>query len=149
MTIDDAIAQSFSNDSTIEHLFFQIPATGNYDLIVEQFDAEAAAGGQPYAIAWWGAAVPSLVPGDYDGNGTVGPEDYNFWRENFGDPIAAGTGADGNRNGVVDAADYVVWRQNVTAGVGSGSLASVPEPSGLILLAIGGVLLGWARRPHQ
>jgi hypothetical protein len=139
MTIDDAIATSLSNDSTIEHLFFQIPATGNYDLIVQQFDGEAAAGGQAYAVAWWAAGVPSIIPGDYDGNGTIGPEDYNIWRANFGDTIAAGTGADGNGNGVVDAADYVIWRKNTTAG--SGSFAAVPEPSGFVMLAIVSFLL--------
>jgi hypothetical protein len=146
MGTEDAIAQSFSNDSTIEHLFFQIPATGYYDLIVEQFDDEAATGGQPYAIAWWGAAVPSLIPGDYDGNGTVGPEDYNFWRENFGDAVAAGTGADGNRNSVVDAADYVVWRKNLPAGSGSASSpASVPELSSMLLALISMLFVGTNR----
>jgi hypothetical protein len=53
--------------------------------------------------------VPVTPSGDYYGNGTVGNEDYDFWRANFGTSNAA---ADGNGNGVVDAADYVVWRDN-------------------------------------
>jgi hypothetical protein len=48
-------------------------------------------------------------PGDYDGNGTVGPEDHAEWVANFGSSNPA---ADGNGNGIVDAADYVIWRAN-------------------------------------
>jgi uncharacterized protein YjbI with pentapeptide repeats len=48
------------------------------------------------------------LAGDYDASGTVGPEDYNLWRANFGSTTLLA--ADGNGNGVVDAADYVLWR---------------------------------------
>ena len=46
------------------------------------------------------------LPGDYSGNGTVGPEDYSLWKANFGSTTILA--ADGNGNGVVDAADYTV-----------------------------------------
>ncbi|HEX3601885.1 MAG TPA: hypothetical protein VHU84_17160 [Lacipirellulaceae bacterium] len=90
-----------------------------------------------------GFAKPSLsitylppVAGDYDGNGTVGPEDYTVWRSHFG---ATGvSAADGNGNGVVDAADYVVWRSHLgnsaSASAASASTA-VPEPSTILILA--------------
>jgi hypothetical protein len=144
---DDAIAASLSNDSTIEHLFFQIPTTGNYEFWVEQFDAEF--GAQLYAAAWW--ALPANVvfpPGDYNHDMIVNAQDYNVWRGGFGNSVTAGTGADGNGNGVIDSADYVIWRNNVTAGSGS-SLASVPEPRGLILLAAASVLMGCRRVSFQ
>jgi hypothetical protein len=51
--------------------------------------------------------------GDYDGNGSVGSEDYTVWKSNFGNSVTAGSGADGNGNGVVDAADYTIWRDNL------------------------------------
>jgi hypothetical protein len=80
---------------------------------------------------------------DFDGNGTVGTEDYDTWRENFGNAVAAGTGADGNGDGTVDAADYVVWRKFAdAAGSGSGGLANVPEPSCLMQLAAATMLIG-------
>jgi len=143
---NDAIAQSFTAVGTDEHIFFRIPTTGMYEFWVNQFDADIA-GGQDYAIAWWyGTAPPLIVQGDYNGDQIVDAEDYNVWRGGFGGSVTPGTGADGNGNGVIDAADYVVWRKGL-AGAGSGSsLASVPEPSGLALLAFAGVLAACRRR---
>lgn len=95
---------------------------------------------QKYALAWWAGESPSL-PGDFDKNGSVGPEDYDVWAATLGLDVTAGTGADGNGNGVIDAADYIVWRNAVTAG--SGSFAAVPEPSSALLI-IGGLICGIA-----
>ena len=135
MTIDDAIATSLSVDSTIEHLFFRIPTTGQYELWVEQFDADVP-GGQDYAIAWWAATQAST--GDYSGNGTVGQEDYAIWRGDFGS--TNNLAADGNGNGVIDGGDYVVWRNNLSSGAGSGS--AIPEPTAGMLLLVGCTVLG-------
>jgi uncharacterized lipoprotein YddW (UPF0748 family) len=85
------------------------------------------------------AATP--VPGDYDQNGTVGPEDYTAWKNTFGQYVAPGSGADGNGDGLVDSADYSTWRDNLGAGSGAaaGSASSVPEPTShaLMWLALG------------
>lgn len=86
------------------------------------------------------------LAGDYSGDGTVGPEDYQVWKANFGDTELLT--ADGNGDLVVDAADYAVWRNNfgktwLDLATGSGSFAvGVPEPTGLafVLAAIG---MGW------
>jgi hypothetical protein len=82
-------------------------------------------------------------PGDYNGDMIVDIQDFNFWKANFGEMVTPGAGADGNGDGTVDAADYVIWRKNSIAG--SGSLASVPEPSGVLLLVFGMVLARSAR----
>ena len=141
--IGAAIATSFSNDSTIQHLFFKIPTTGEYEFWVNQWDDEANNNGQDYAIAWWAksAANPAST-GDYDGNGTVQTADYNLWKANFGTANAA---TDGNGNGIVDAGDYTIWRDHLGQMVGGGSLASVPEPSGGILLMMSAALVGLCR----
>jgi hypothetical protein len=56
----------------------------------------------------------TALAGDFDGNGSVGPEDYTRWKTDFGTIVGtAGSGADGNANGVVDAADYTVWRDHL------------------------------------
>jgi hypothetical protein len=85
--------------------------------------------------------------GDYDANGSFGPEDYAVWKSTFGS--TTNLAADGNGDGVIDAGDYVVWRQHVGAGSGAGALefsSVVPEPGTLALLAIGGIALAASRR---
>jgi len=91
------------------------------------------------------AFITTILPGDYDGSGTVDPADYLTWKATFGQ-----TGeqvADGNGNGVVDAADYTVWRNHfgTTAGSGSASIA-VPEPPVPVLVGLGILALAGIRR---
>jgi hypothetical protein len=105
------------------------------------------------AIAFLTAQLARL-PGDFNGDGTVGPEDYDLWKANFGSTMFPG--ADGNVNGIVDAADYIVWRNNLgtslSAGIGSGAAlpsaqplsAAVPEPLTLTLMILAAV--GWCLR---
>ena len=79
--------------------------------------------------------VPAPVQGDYDGNGTVGQEDYDLWRSTFG--TASGVpAADGNNNGVVDASDYDVWRKHlgqsssITGSISGDLTLNVLDPAG-------------------
>lgn len=85
------------------------------------------------------------VPGDYNNNGTVGPEDFIVWKNTFNNNVTAGTGADGNSDGKVDSADYTVWRDHLA---GSGSVAAVPEPGTISLgvLALGAAGIAALRR---
>jgi hypothetical protein len=92
------------------------------------------------------------LPGDYNGDGTVGSADYVVWRESLGQQVAVYSGADGSGNGVVDQADYDFWRARFGAtlagGSGSGAaLAAVPEP-GAALLAVFAALGVLAVRPR-
>ena len=74
--------------------------------------------GNAAAVNYTGFETASAyIPGDYSGNGIVGPEDYNVWRGSYGMAVAPGTLGDGNGDGLVDAADYVVWRKNLGAMV--------------------------------
>ncbi len=125
-TLFDAVAQAQSPDGTLEHLFFQVPTTGEYN-----------------GVAWKALAeLTSFPQGDYNGDQVVDAADYGFWQTSFGDVVAAGTGADGNVDGRVNAADFVIWRKNVSAGSGSGTGTRVPEPaSGLLLLIAGAFLI--------
>ncbi len=81
--------------------------------------------------------IPVPIPGDYDGNGTVGAEDYDLWKSSFG-ATSGDMRADGNEDSVVDAIDYTFWRDRAALGPGSSSAArtSVPEPSTAILLSV-------------
>jgi hypothetical protein len=128
------IALSDSAVGTLEHLFFQIPETGDYEFWVRQHDTDAGTT-QNYSVAWWTvSAVPFMLPGDYNGDTIVDTQDYDVWKMGFGEGVAAGTAADGNGDGNINAADYVVWRKSFDAA-GSGG-APVPEPSAGLMLAI-------------
>jgi hypothetical protein len=82
--------------------------------------------------------VPSLT-GDYDGNGSVGVEDYSQWQATYGsDSVLI---ADGNGDGIVDAADYVIWRHHLAAGGAASGHFAVPEPLTAPLVA---VAMAWA-----
>ena len=86
--------------------------------------------GNAAAVNYTGFETASAyLPGDFSGNGIVGPEDYNVWRGSFGMAVAPGTLGDGNGDGIVDAADYVVWRRNLGAGNPAASaVTSATEP---------------------
>jgi hypothetical protein len=98
------------------------------------------------AIAFLTAQL-ARIPGDFNGNGTVGPEDYELWKANFGSTTFPD--ADGNRNGIVDAADYTVWRDHLGAMTGSGAGnvqsgmagAPIPEATSLALAIVAATLL--------
>jgi hypothetical protein len=132
-------------ESTVEHIFAQIPMTGQYEIWVQNSNPLFGAG--PYALAWWMAPAPPnpTSQGDYNGNGSIGPEDFDIWRANFGTTNLA---SDGNGNGVVDAADYVIWRNNLGMMVGSGNVSEVPEPANVLLLVtmVAIVLARWRQR---
>ncbi|MGD9633609.1 MAG: glycoside hydrolase family 18 protein [Pirellulales bacterium] len=84
--------------------------------------------------------MPVQVPGDYDGNGSVGAEDYEVWRAAFG-ATSGDMRADGNEDGVIDSGDYTFWRDRMVE-VG-GAAASVPEPAsavGMILVGVVAIL---------
>jgi hypothetical protein len=125
------IASSESAEGTLEHIFFQIPTTGEYEFWVNQFDGDIP-GGQDYAVAWWAVTFP----GDYDGNGTVEINDYHQWKMDYGSSNLA---SDGSGDGMVNAADYPVWRNNLGATLGGGAIVStsVPEPASAMLLSFG------------
>lgn len=89
-----------------------------------------------------------LLAGDYDFSGAVTNSDYSVWRSNFGSTV--NLVADGNGDGVVNSADYVLWRRSMSPGVGAGTSDlggnGVPEPSTVMLSAIGGLFLSSRRR---
>jgi hypothetical protein len=54
----DVVAESISDINSTQQIFFQIPETGDYELVVDQVGATAGGGDQQYGLAWWAAPVP-------------------------------------------------------------------------------------------
>jgi peroxidase len=78
-----------------------------------------------------------FVPGtgDFNGDGFVDAADYTVFRDTMGQ-TGTGLAADADHNGKIDAADYTVWKLVFGSNyqlTGSGSLATVPEPSSATL----------------
>jgi hypothetical protein len=88
-------------------------------------------------------AVP-FSPGDYNSNGSIGQEDFHYWKTTFGNIVSTpGDGADGNQDGAVDAADYIVWRKLLGGGAGAGSDGNnndrqivIPEPATSVMTSV-------------
>jgi hypothetical protein len=146
-SISQYVAVSDAQVGTVQHLFFQIPETGEYEFWVRQLDADVGTT-QDYAVAWWAVSELASAPqGDYTGDFIVDENDYNLWKADFGS--TENLAADGNGNGIIDAADYTVWRDSLTAGSGSLASVAVPEPTAITLWIIGVVLcLGRSRRQN-
>jgi hypothetical protein len=91
-------------------------------------------------------APPDGVLGDYNNNGVVDAADYVVWRDQ-----PASLQNEGASPGVVDQMDYDFWRARFGAMSGSGGgVATVPEPSTLLLVALAITALGCVtRRPNR
>jgi hypothetical protein len=94
-----------------------------------------------------GSLIPSVVPGDVNGDGAVNITDFEPIRLNFLQSTTSRADGDLNADGFVDFSDFREWKANA-AGVGSSLSGSVPEPTAyLLVVGMGlGVPLGMRRR---
>ncbi|MCY2929780.1 MAG: PEP-CTERM sorting domain-containing protein [Planctomycetota bacterium] len=92
---------------------------------------------------------PNYLPGDFNKDGEVGPEDFGILKDNFGvDSLPFGnheswTLGDANDDGEIGPEDFGLLKDNfgMDGGpTGTYPLKNVPEPTTLALLALGGLL---------
>ena len=98
--------------------------------------------------------------GDFDNSGVVDGGDFLMWQRTLGQMTGRGSGADASTDGVVGPEDLDIWKANFgrtasTTNVqfdylriyGLTAAASIPEPTGLALVAMSAGLLA-RRRPR-
>jgi hypothetical protein len=141
------------------------------DISSTNFLSDAAKAGLSLQYILAEGLTSTQAGGDYNGNGVVDTADYTIWRNNLGQNITLT-----NENpaaatpGVVDQEDYDFWKSqfgtvggplpetnfrlasivfDATAGSGSLTGTSVPEPSTCLLLLIGAAAVGRGRRSNR
>jgi hypothetical protein len=87
------------------------------------------------------------VPGDYNNDGSVNAADYTVWRNHLGQTFQLDNEGDNQTPGEVTPEDYDFWKLQfgVDAGDGAASIA-VPEPTAAGLLIVAAALGTLARR---
>lgn len=71
----------------------------------------------------------TVIPGDFNNNGSVGAEDLAKWKLDFG----TANGSDANGDGRADGNDFLIWQRNYGSTSVVPAAASVPEPTSLVL----------------
>ena len=93
--------------------------------------------------------VDGLIPvfhGDFNQDGIVDAADYTVWRDNLNGDAAVLNG-NGSGGPTVTSADYDLWVTNY--GNSTGGSQAVPEPSSLLLIGSGGVLMATVRKRQR
>jgi hypothetical protein len=114
--------------------------SGGYDYV--QFDS---GGGGVEALV-----SASLHPGDANGDGRVDLNDLTIVLTNFGETGMNWSQGDFNGDGKVDINDLTIVLANFGYGVTASGMKAVPEPSCVVLFAIGVLgLLAYARQGRK
>ena len=82
------------------------------------------------------ASVGLMFAGDYNADGIIDAADYTVWRDNMGQTVVPGTGADGDGDGYIGLKDYLFWKNHFGNGADltATSGTPVPEPTTLLLV---------------
>jgi T5SS/PEP-CTERM-associated repeat protein len=123
------IAGAFDNVVSGERL---ITADGSGSFIVNY--GPASAFNQQQIVL---SAFQPLLLGDFDRDGDVDRDDLLQWQGDFGQNGSSDADDDNDSDG----ADFLVWQQQLGSPPAAAATAAVPEPGGVILLAVGAIAI--------
>ncbi len=84
----------------------------------------------------------ALIPGDVNGDGEVGIDDYFPIRNNFQQLVSNRIDGDLNADGLVNFIDFAEWQANAPASVVAAlNSNTIPEPTTIVLLTLGSLLI--------
>ena len=128
--------------------------TSTFEVEARHFDGEVNLEDTDFYFMWVdfespltledGLACNRDTMGDLDGSGDVGFPDFLILSANFGQAATDHTTGDIDCSGDVGFPDFLVLSANFGQTVGGAQ--SVPEPSALALLGLGGLFVGLMRR---
>ena len=120
---------------------------GSFDLtgdsLVDQNDLQAWLSEAGAALGF----ADSLMPGDANLDGNVNATDLNALAVNWLASVAAWSAGDFTADGLVNAGDLNLLGVNWQSSVPIAAASSVPEPSSVLLLILGGFVVAFRRRP--
>lgn len=79
-----------------------------------------------------GNNTADVVPGDVDGNGSPGIEDFNLIRDHLGQNVTGRNLGDLDGNRKVDLTDYRIWFDLAPLSAQKAALGQVPEPTAML-----------------
>jgi hypothetical protein len=114
------------------------------------FNFLTAEGSQGVAV-WTPPSIDDLLPGDATLDGVVDLADFNVLRNNFGSDFQYFTTGDFDGDGLVNLADFNLLRNHFGGSAADWAVvdawrATVPEPAGLGVAIVGGLLVCRRRR---
>ncbi|HEX2477288.1 MAG TPA: hypothetical protein VHK01_21205 [Lacipirellulaceae bacterium] len=139
-TLADSLTTATGYDG-LQHMDPALAGTLMGTFEAEDFSMAPLSAGLTWDVEYAGNSVilkvvgAAGIHGDYNADGKVNAADYVVWRKTLGQSI---TLPNDRTPGMVTTEDYGVWRENFGAmsGPAAASGALVPEPIGMILLAI-------------
>lgn len=135
------VEQYLSGESVVapgEYVAIGAPYTGSGEGDLTFTFAKSGAGLTNSSVVYSSIALP----GDFNGDNKVDAADYTLWRDTAG---TATLTADHSGDGVVNVIDYHIWAANYGASMAAAA-GAVPEPAGLLSVAVFGCLVAARRR---
>jgi hypothetical protein len=129
--LDGAASLDIQPDGLFERLTLPVMATFNFP-IDARTSVSLTLDGQLVATA----PLPVLLPGDFNGDGSVDAADYVVWSKGLAGPP--------------DDLNYNIWRANFGRKISGGALdatsSAIPEPASVVTTIVGFAALFWNTR---